>query len=62
MNLFNWKFFMSVPFPFLLGNRSEYLAIPALTKLGFTVPVPGAVLLGRIGLSCAGWMLKRRKK
>jgi len=31
---------MSIPFPFSLGNRSEYLAIPALTKLGFTVPVP----------------------
>ncbi len=31
---------MSIPLPFALGNRSEYLAIPALTKLGFTVPVP----------------------
>ncbi len=31
---------MSIPFGFLQGNRSEYLAIPALTKLGFTVPVP----------------------
>jgi hypothetical protein len=31
---------MSIPFGYSLGNRSEYLAIPALTKLGFTVPVP----------------------
>jgi len=31
---------MSIPLPFSLGNRSEYLAIPALAKLGFTVPVP----------------------
>ena len=31
---------MSLPFNYSLGNRSEYLAIPALTKLGFTVPVP----------------------
>lgn len=31
---------MSIPYTFLQGNRSEYLAIPALTKLGFTIPVP----------------------
>ena len=31
---------MSIPIPFSLGNRSEYLAIPALAKLGFTIPVP----------------------
>lgn len=31
---------MSIPFGFLQGNRSEYLAIPALTKLGFVIPVP----------------------
>ena len=31
---------MSIPIGYSLGNRSEYLAIPALTKLGFTVPVP----------------------
>jgi hypothetical protein len=28
------------PFGFYQGNRSEYLAIPALSKLGFTIPVP----------------------
>ncbi len=31
---------MSIPMGFWQGNRSEYLAIPALCKLGFTVPVP----------------------
>ncbi len=31
---------MGLPFGYSQGNRSEYLAIPALTKLGFTVPVP----------------------
>lgn len=31
---------MSIPFGFYQGNRSEYLAIPALSKLGFTVPIP----------------------
>ncbi|MEN6577256.1 MAG: hypothetical protein ABFD90_13005 [Phycisphaerales bacterium] len=31
---------MSIPLGFWQGNRSEYLAIPALCKLGFTVPVP----------------------
>lgn len=31
---------MSIPTGFWQGNRSEYLAIPALCKLGFTVPVP----------------------
>ena len=31
---------MSIPFGFYQGNRSEYLAIPALSKLGFTIPVP----------------------
>ncbi len=31
---------MSIPFGYLQGNRSEYLAIPALTKLGFVIPVP----------------------
>lgn len=31
---------MSIPVGFWQGNRSEYLAIPALCKLGFTVPVP----------------------
>ncbi len=31
---------MSIPWGYWLGNRSEYLAIPALCKLGFTVPVP----------------------
>jgi hypothetical protein len=31
---------MSIPFAFYQGNRSEYLAIPALSKLGFTVPIP----------------------
>lgn len=31
---------MSIPFGYYQGNRSEYLAIPALSKLGFTVPVP----------------------
>ncbi len=29
-----------IPFGFYQGNRSEYLAIPALSKLGFTIPVP----------------------
>lgn len=28
------------PLGFYQGNRSEYLAIPALSKLGFTIPVP----------------------
>lgn len=28
------------PWGFYQGNRSEYLAIPALSKLGFTIPVP----------------------
>jgi len=31
---------MSIPIGFYQGNRSEYLAIPALSKLGFTIPVP----------------------
>lgn len=31
---------MSIPFGRYQGNRSEYLAIPALSRLGFTVPVP----------------------
>jgi len=31
---------MSIPFGYYQGNRSEYLAIPALSKLGFTIPVP----------------------
>ena len=31
---------MSIPFGYLQGNRSEYLAIPALTKIGFVIPVP----------------------
>lgn len=31
---------MSIPWGFYQGNRSEYLAIPALSKLGFTVPIP----------------------
>ena len=31
---------MSIPMGFWQGNRSEYLAIPALCKLGFTVLVP----------------------
>ncbi len=31
---------MCIPYGFYQGNRSEYLAIPALSKLGFTVPVP----------------------
>ncbi len=31
---------MSIPLGFYQGNRSEYLAIPALSKLGFTIPVP----------------------
>jgi hypothetical protein len=31
---------MSIPMGFWQGNRSEYLAIPSLCKLGFTVPVP----------------------
>jgi hypothetical protein len=31
---------MAIPFGFYQGNRSEYLAIPALSKLGFTIPVP----------------------
>lgn len=29
-----------IPFGFYQGNRSEYLAIPALSKLGFTIPIP----------------------
>jgi hypothetical protein len=29
-----------IPYGFYQGNRSEYYAIPALSKLGFTVPVP----------------------
>ena len=29
-----------IPYGFYQGNRSEYLAIPALSKLGFTIPVP----------------------
>ncbi len=29
-----------IPWGFYQGNRSEYLAIPALSKLGFTIPVP----------------------
>ncbi len=28
---------MSIPYGFHQGNRSEYLAIPALCKLGFVV-------------------------
>lgn len=28
------------PWGYYQGNRSEYLAIPALSKLGFTIPVP----------------------
>ncbi len=31
---------MCIPFGYYQGNRSEYLAIPALSKLGFTVPIP----------------------
>ncbi|MDI6448268.1 hypothetical protein [Anaerobaca lacustris] len=31
---------MCIPFGFYQGNRSEYLAIPALSKLGFTIPIP----------------------
>ncbi len=31
---------MSIPFGYYQGNRSEYLAIPALSKLGFTIPIP----------------------
>lgn len=31
---------MSIPFGFYQGNRSEYMAIPALSRLGFTIPVP----------------------
>ncbi len=31
---------MCIPNGFYQGNRSEYLAIPALSKLGFTIPVP----------------------
>ncbi len=31
---------MGIPLGFYQGNRSEYLAIPALSKLGFTIPVP----------------------
>lgn len=29
-----------IPWGFYQGNRSEYLAIPALSKLGFTIPIP----------------------
>jgi len=29
-----------IPWGYYQGNRSEYLAAPALSKLGFTVPVP----------------------
>jgi DNA-binding beta-propeller fold protein YncE len=36
-----------------LGNEEMDIAI------GNPVPVPGAVLLGAIGLSCAGWRLRR---
>lgn len=31
---------MSTPLGFYQGNRSEYLAIPALSKLGFVIPIP----------------------
>jgi hypothetical protein len=30
----------AIPFGYYQGNRAEYLAIPALSKLGFTIPVP----------------------
>ena len=48
-------------FPDIFLNDYQY----GLVDIGYevaTVPVPGAVLLGSIGLSCAGGMLRRRKK
>jgi len=29
-----------IPYGYYQGNRSEYYAIPALSKLGFTIPIP----------------------
>jgi len=38
----------------------SYFVYDDLTVTCAAVPVPGAILLGALGLSCAGWRLRRR--
>lgn len=49
---------------FLLeGHNDGYdtsIKIDNVSLVGSVVPVPGALLLGSLGLTCAGWQLRRR--
>jgi hypothetical protein len=66
----NWTFLAAGSHPFevqffenLMGQSGVDLSLPSGVTYGApasVVPVPGAVLLGALGLSFAGWRLRRK--